>query len=175
MEPKRHLVYGAGNLLLSDEGFGVHLVRYLSQRYQFPEDVEVLDAGTLGIMVSHKLEEARHIHIVDVVATDGEPGTLLRFEKEDLLLGRAPVKLSPHQIGIQEVLTLAELRGRGPDRVTLYGVIPLSYDAGVDLSPPLRSQLPEVARMIVDRIRGDGVPVTLRPPPGISPLLSPLS
>jgi len=172
MEMKRHLVYGAGNLLLSDEGFGVHLVRYLADQYRFPEEVEILDAGTLGIMVSHKLEEAHHVHIVDVVATDGEPGTFLRFEKDDFVHGRVPLKLSPHQIGIQEVLTLAELRGRGPERVTLYGVIPHTYDPGVDLSPPLRARLPEVARAIVDEIRADGVMVALSPPPGVSPFLA---
>lgn len=168
----RHLVYGAGNLLLSDEGFGVHLVRFLSEHYRFPGEVEILDAGTLGIMVSHKLEEADRLHIVDVVTVEGEPGTVCRYEKEDFLSGRVPLKLSPHQIGIQEVLSLAELRGTAPERVSLYGVVPLSFDAGVELSPPLRTALPDVARMVVDEIRSDGIPVSLAPPPGISPMFA---
>jgi hydrogenase maturation protease len=150
------LVFGAGNLLLSDEGFGVHFVQYLQEHYRFGEDVELYDGGTLGIMVTHWLEEADRVFLVDVIEAQGEPGEVYRYEKEDFMLGKLPVKLSPHQIGIQEVLALSELRGRCPDRVSLFGMIPGSYDAGVELSPPVAAKLPQLAELVVGELREAG-------------------
>src|SRR5919109_5188116 len=103
------LIFGAGNLILSDEGFGVHCIKYLEDRYIFPEGVELFDGGTLGIMVTHKMEEADRVIIVDTVDAAGDPGEVFRYEKADIMLNRLPVKLSPHQIGIQEMLFISEL------------------------------------------------------------------
>lgn len=164
------LVFGAGNLLLSDEGFGVHCVKYLESYFDFPAEVELLDAGTLGIMVTHKLEEAERIYIVDVVDAAGAPGDLLRYEKDDFMLGRIPLKLSPHQIGIQEVLHLSEMRGYSPQQVSLLGVIPASMEPGVELSPVLAPRLRDVAHIIVDELRASGTPVA----PKINPTLQAL-
>ena len=165
------LVFGAGNLLLTDEGFGVHCVRYLEEQFEFPDDVELLDAGTLGIMVTHKLEEAERIYIVDVVDAPGEPGTLLRYEKEDFMLGRIPLKLSPHQIGIQEVLYLSEMRGYSPQQVSLLGVIASSMEPGVELSPTLTPRLRDVAHIIVDELRASGTNVEVKLTPSLQQLL----
>jgi hydrogenase maturation protease len=154
------LIFGAGNLLLSDEGFGVHFIQHLQENYDFTDDVELYDGGTLGIMVTHLLEEADQVYLIDVIDAKGEPGEVFRYEKEEFLLGKLPIKLSPHQIGIQEVLTLSDLRGRTPDTVTLFGVIPATYDAGVELSPSLKGILPELASRLVKEIRTKGHEIT---------------
>ncbi|HEY6871141.1 MAG TPA: HyaD/HybD family hydrogenase maturation endopeptidase [Geobacteraceae bacterium] len=153
------LIFGAGNLLLSDEGFGVHAIRYLEENYLFPDTVELYDGGTLGIMVTHKLEEAERVFVLDVVDTAGEPGDLFRFEKDDIMLNRLPLKMSPHQIGIQEVLFLADMRDTCPQQVSLIGVIPGSLEAGCELTPRLRERVAEVARIVADELTADGVKV----------------
>ena len=150
------LIFGAGNLILSDEGFGVHCIKYLEDHFDFPEEVELFDGGTLGIMVTHKIEEAERVFIVDTVETSGEPGDVFRFEKEDIMLNRLPVKLSPHQIGIQEMLYISEMRGECPDRISLLGVIPASLDAGSELSDTLNEKLPKVVGLLVDELRSLG-------------------
>jgi hydrogenase maturation protease len=165
------LVFGAGNLLLTDEGFGVHCIRYLDEHFSFPEEVELLDAGTLGIMVTHKLEEAERIYIIDVIAVDGAAGEMHRYEKDDFMLGRIPLKLSPHQIGIQEVLHLSEMRGFCPEQVSLLGIIPESMEPGVELSPTLSHRLRDVCHLIIDELRASGTPVTVKTPPGFQSLL----
>jgi hydrogenase maturation protease len=165
------LIFGAGNLLLTDEGFGVHCVRYLDEHFSFPEDVELLDAGTLGIMVTHKLEEAERIYIVDVIAVEGPPGDIHRYEKDDFMLGRIPLKLSPHQIGIQEVLHLSEMRGFCPEQVSLIGIIPAAMEPGIDLSPVLAHCLRDVAHLIVDELRASGTAISVKSPPGFQSLL----
>ncbi|WP_298438745.1 HyaD/HybD family hydrogenase maturation endopeptidase [Geobacter sp.] len=150
------LIFGAGNLILSDEGFGVHVVKYLEDNYTFPEEVELFDGGTLGIMVTHKIEEAERVYIVDTLDTAGEPGEVFRYEKEEIMLNRLPVKLSPHQIGIQEMLYISEMRGGCPDAISLLGIIPQSFDPGNELSPPLNEKLPQVAGLLVEELRGMG-------------------
>ncbi|NVN99392.1 MAG: HyaD/HybD family hydrogenase maturation endopeptidase [Geobacteraceae bacterium] len=156
------LIFGAGNLLLSDEGFGVHAIRYLEENYDFPEKVELYDGGTLGIMVTHKFEEADHIYILDVIEGNGAPGELRRYEKDEIMLDKIPVKLSPHQIGIQETLLMSELRGFCPEKVTLLGVIPASLDASDQLSDVVKSRLKEVAQIISADLAINGVIVTKR-------------
>jgi hydrogenase maturation protease len=156
------LIFGAGNLLCSDEGFGVHFIKYLETHYVFQEDVELYDGGTLGIMVTHLLEEADRVFLIDVVDVKGEPGDVFRYEKEEFLLGRLPIKMSPHQIGIQEVLTLSDLRGRTPDQVSLFGIIPQSYDAGVELTPLLEGKLPGLAELVVAELRAAGHEIAMR-------------
>lgn len=155
----RTLIFGAGNLLLSDEGFGVHCIRHLEKNYTFPESVELYDGGTLGIMVTHKFEEAEQIYILDVIDGEGTPGELRRFEKEDIMLDRIPVKLSPHQIGIQETLLMSELRGFCPERVTLLGVLPVSLDAGDQLSATVQGRLEDIAGIIIEDLAEQNIAV----------------
>jgi len=153
------LIFGAGNLLLSDEGFGVHFIQHLQKHYTFPPDVTLYDGGTLGIMVSHMLEDADQVFLVDVIDAKGEAGDIYRYEKDDFMLGKLPIKMSPHQIGIQEVLALSEIRDRCPEKITLFGIIPSSYEAGAELSPLLAGKLPGLAELVVAEIRASGSPV----------------
>lgn len=150
------LIFGAGNWLLTDEGFGVHFIQYLERHYRFQDDVELYDGGTLGIMVTHLLEDADRVYLIDVVDAKGEPGDVFRYEKEEFMHGKLPIKMSPHQIGIQEVLNLSELRGRTPEKITLFGIIPASYDSGVELSPILAEKLPGLAELVVKELREAG-------------------
>ena len=153
------LIFGAGNLILSDEGFGVHCIRHLEASYDFPPGVELYDGGTLGIMVSHKFEEAETVFLLDVLDTTGTPGEIWRFDKADIMLNRIPVKLSPHQIGIQEMLAVCELRGCAPARLTVIGAIPASLEPGSELTPPLRQAMEEVCAGLVAELRAEGVAV----------------
>ncbi|NJD90750.1 MAG: hydrogenase maturation protease [Geobacter sp.] len=156
------LIFGAGNLILSDEGFGVHFVKYMEEQFNLPENVELYDGGTLGIMVTHKFEEADKVFLVDIVDAPGAAGEIRRYTKEDIMLSRLPVKLSPHQIGIQEMLTISELRGAAPADLTFYGIIPASLEPGNELSPPLHSGLQAIAGLICGELREAGVTVTAR-------------
>ncbi len=151
------LILGAGNLLLSDEGFGVHFIRHLQAHYTLPENMEVFDAGTLGLMAGHKLEEADRVYIVDVIAAPGVPGACFRYNKDDFLLKRIPLKLSPHQIGLQEMLLVSSLRGRCAAEIILIGIIPCSVAPGTELSPLLQQRLPELVRQLAAELGGTKV------------------
>lgn len=156
------VVFGAGNLLLSDEGLGVHLVRHMNDKYEDDDAVEFYDGGTMGILATHKLEETSHVIIVDSLEADGEPGELRVYKKEDIMLDKIPAKMSPHQIGLQEVLTLSELRGKAPDTITFYGVIPASLESDVELSPQVKMRVGEIEEMIKNELREMGITLRLR-------------
>ncbi|WP_022851982.1 HyaD/HybD family hydrogenase maturation endopeptidase [Limisalsivibrio acetivorans] len=153
------LVFGAGNVLLADEGFGVHAVRYLEENFEFPEGVEVFDAGTLGLMATYKMEEAEHILMIDVIAGEGTPGDIRTYGREDIMLDRIPAKLSPHQIGLQEVMLISEMRGKCPESIKLYGVIPQSIQAGDSLTEPLQAVLADVCERVVRDVEALGFEV----------------
>ncbi|TSK08376.1 MAG: hydrogenase maturation protease [Geobacter sp.] len=151
------LIYGAGNLILSDEGFGVHFVRHLEKHYHIPENVELYDGGTLGIMVHFKFEEADRVILVDVVQAKGEPGDIFRYEREDIMLKNIPVKMSPHQIGLQEMLLISEMRDAPKPDLTFFGIVAQSLDPGDQLSPPLQAGLEKVAAMVVEELDKVGI------------------
>lgn len=159
------LIFGAGNLILSDEGFGVHFVNYMADHYLLPENVELYDGGTLGIMVTHKFEEADKVFLVDIVDAPGKPGEIHRYKKEDIMLNKIPVKMSPHQIGIQEMLLISEMRGACPDDLTFFGIIPESLEPGNELSPALQAGLAQIARLVAVELSEAGIEITAKEQP----------
>jgi hydrogenase maturation protease len=127
------LVLGLGNPLVSDEGFVVQAVRHLQERYRFPDDVEVVDGGTLGLKLLPILEDADRIIILDAVDVSRSPGTVVLIGWEDV--HRAlPVKISPHQETVTEVLALLELRRGRPNEFLIVGCQPALLKMGLELS-----------------------------------------
>ena len=153
------LIYGAGNLILSDEGFGVHFVRHMEREYRIPENVELYDGGTLGIMVHFKFEEADRVILVDVVQAQGEPGDIFRYEREDIMLKKIPVKMSPHQIGLQEMLLISEMRDAPKPDLTFFGIVAGSLEPGDQLTPPLAAGLEKVAALVIEELETLGVEI----------------
>ena len=148
---KKIVVMGVGNYILSDEGIGIHVIKEL-EKMQWPENVEIYDCGTTGILSFHKFVEADSIIAIDAIALKEEPGTIRIYEKEDIMLSKVPMKISPHQLGFQETLFQAELHSKSPEIVTLIGVVPESYAAGTELSECLAEVLPEVIKITIEYI-----------------------
>jgi hydrogenase maturation protease len=89
----------------------------------------------------------------------GEPGQCFRYGKEEFMLKRLPIKMSPHQIGVQEMLLISEMRGHCPEELFLWGVIPASLEPGNELTPNLERLLVKMAGELVEELRGLGVAV----------------
>jgi hydrogenase maturation protease len=141
---ERLTVLGVGNLLFADEGVGVHAVRLLARRHA--EDmpgVEFLDGGTLGLNLLRYIEESNALLLLDAVDIGAAPGTVTAIAGEDLPRF-AGIKLSEHQVTVQEVLGLARIRGRLPERLALVGMQPASLAPDDLLSPVAAAALPEM-------------------------------
>ena len=144
---KKIVILGIGNLLLSDEGIGVHAVRELSKR-NYPKNIEIYDAGTLGLLSGPLFENRDLLVVIDSVDAHGKPGDVKIYHKDDIMSSHIPIKLSPHQIGIQETLLISELRGECPQTIILIGVIPASYDSGTELTETGKDALKKVLEEI---------------------------
>ena len=143
-------VLGVGNLIRSDEGVGVHALRLLHGR-RLPPGVELVEGATEGLGLLPVFRESDAVIVVDAVLAGDEPGSLYRFPPEAVWAGRLPDRLSPHQIGIFDVLSTARLLGSLPATV-IVGVQPGRLDWGLELSPPVARALPGLAEMVVNEI-----------------------
>jgi hydrogenase maturation protease len=146
------LVLGVGNILLQDEGIGVRVVEQLQEAYAFPEEVQVLDGGTMGLDLLYYLEEVDRLLVVDAVDARQPPGTVVRLTDGQIpaLLGR---KLSPHQIGLADLLSVAGLRDLMPRETVLIGVQPASLETDLSLSPIVSAQLPSIVDMVIEELK----------------------
>ncbi len=151
------LICGAGNISLSDEGFGVHFVRHLQDTYFIPKDVELCESGITGMAGIQLLQAADRVYFIDTVEAQGESGSIYRLEKQEILLDQIPLKFSPHQIGLQEPLALSALCGKAPECLTFFGVVAESRGVGGELSSRLRRRLEELAWFLVDELALEGV------------------
>ena len=147
----RTLVLGVGNLLVSDEGVGVHVIERLTETYDLPKGVQVLDGGTLGLDLLYYLEGVENLLIVDAVEMDKEPGTLLCMQGDDIP-SFLSIKMSPHQIGIPDMLFAAKLRDLYPRNVVLWGIQPATLEVGLELSPVIAAQVDVLVSKIVAQL-----------------------
>lgn len=152
------LILGVGNLLASDEGVGIHVIQRLHAEYQFPEEVQLLDGGTLGMDLLFYLENVSHLLLVDAVETDHPPGTLIRLENDEVP-AYFSLKMSPHQVGVPDMLFAAKLRDLYPQEVVLWGVQPGSLEIGLDLSPPVAAQVETLVGKVIEELTRWGVRV----------------
>jgi hydrogenase maturation protease len=121
MRAKRILVLGLGNLLLGDEGIGIHVVRQL-QSMPLPPEVEVIDGGTGGFELLVHCRGKRKIIIVDAIKITAEPGAVFRFAPEEVSEPWRPA-FSAHESGVYELLHFCKALVPPPE-VTIYGVAP---------------------------------------------------
>lgn len=153
---KTTLVMGIGNLLMGDEGIGVHVIRHL-ETMQVPEGVECFDGGTGGFHLLSRMQEADKIILIDAAADDSAIGTVRRLQPK--YSRDYPRTLSAHDIGLKDLLDAFYLMDRVPD-VTLFAVTinPLQ-EMSVDLSPALRDQVPKIALMVLNEVENSRGPL----------------
>ncbi len=145
------LVLGVGNLLLSDDGVGIHTIRRLIERSDLPEGVRIVDGGTVGLNLLHHLEGISHLVIVDAIEGDRPPGTLTRLAGDEVPAHLA-LKMSPHQIGLPDMLFAAKLRDIYPGEVVIWGVQPATTEVGLELSPPVAAQMDALVDSVIEEL-----------------------
>jgi hydrogenase maturation protease len=164
------LVLGIGNVLWADEGFGVRAVETLHQRYRTPAHVSVVDGGTQGLYLLDYICAADRVLVLDAIDYKLPPGTLRVFRDADVPVWSDTV-MSLHQASFMELLSLARLRGRFPEKITLIGVQPdVLDDLGGSLSPLVRARLDEAVALAVAELSAWDAAVTPRNEPPEEPL-----
>lgn len=140
---------GIGNTILSDEGFGVKVVEYLRENFDFPENVALIDGGTLGVELTHFIVGTQKLLIIDSINGGAEAGKIFHLRDEEIFK-HFTQKISAHEIGIQDILTALEITGKKIPVVELIGAQPFSLDAGTKLTPPMQKLLPVFAKKALE-------------------------
>lgn len=156
-------VLGLGNVLMGDDAFGPHVVMALHAGWEIPEEVAVLELGTPGTDLLPFVTEAEALILVDAVHTEGTPGELRLFHRDEILRHAHPQRLGPHDPGLKEALLRAEFQGRGPQEILLVGVIPGRVESGIGLSPEVRQAVPAAAEWVIRELARLQVPLRKRP------------
>ncbi|CFQ54309.1 hydrogenase 2 maturation endopeptidase [Yersinia frederiksenii] len=155
------LVLGIGNLLLSDEAVGVRIVEALEQRFHIPAGVEVLDGGTAGLELMEAMANREHLIVADAVLTGQSPGSVvvLRDKEIPAMFSR---KVSPHQLGLCDVLMALQLTDEFPRQLTLVGVVPESLAPKIGLTPTVTQAIEPALEQIIAALQVSGITLKAR-------------
>jgi hydrogenase maturation protease len=148
MEQQQITILGVGSILMTDEGFGVRVVQALDRRFDFPENVAVVDGGVLGLSLLAVMSEADRLIVIDAIRNHGNPGDLYRLVGE-AIGERVRAKNSLHQVDFLETLSLCQVMDRVPETVIL-GVEPQDIDTlSVELTPVIQQAVDPVIDMVL--------------------------
>ncbi|MCW8885277.1 MAG: HyaD/HybD family hydrogenase maturation endopeptidase [Motiliproteus sp.] len=158
------LVLGVGNILLTDEGIGVRVVEAIEQRYKIPSGIDVVDGGTAGMELLETMSRRDHVIIVDAVNTGAVPGTVVELRGDEVpALFRT--RISPHQLGISDLLGVLTVTGEMPKQMSLFGAVPFSLETGVDLTEAMQERLETIVTCVVAELQQLGYDLTPIEPP----------
>jgi hydrogenase maturation protease len=150
------VVLGVGNLILADEGVGVRVIEALERDYALPEGVVAIDAGTASMEMLEDLSDLDFLLVVDAIAAGKPPGTLVKLTGDEV-----PVffrrNLSPHGIGLSDVLASLEFMRADPKETVILGVQPLSMDLSTELTPEIAARVPELVAQAVAELTARGL------------------
>jgi hydrogenase maturation protease len=144
-EAHRNIILGIGNTLNRDEGLGVHLLPLLHERIGARTGMEFLDGGTLGLNLLPLVEECHHLLLLDAVDAGKPGGTVIELARDRIPMFSG-VRLSQHQLTFQEVLGLAQVRGKLPEFLHLIGVQPADMSIGFGMTGEVKRMVPVVLR-----------------------------
>jgi hydrogenase maturation protease len=139
------VVLGLGNLLLKDEGFGVHAMQALRDEIGPNTNFEFVDGGVLGLDLLPLVEDTRNLLVLDALDAGLSPGSVIELAGDQIPVF-SNFKLSQHQLGFQEVIGLAKFRGKMPHNLFIIGVQPDDVSLGLELSEPVAEAIPEVLK-----------------------------
>lgn len=145
------LILGIGNLLLGDEGVGVHVVRELEQR-ELPPHTRVLDIGTAILDVLSDLEQADRVIVIDAVQAGGTPGTVYRIPLNRC--GRSGCLASMHGFDLDRVMGLT--RRSQPPEALVIGIEPDRLHWSMELSLEVERAMPLVLDAVLEEIGQTG-------------------
>ncbi len=145
----RTAVVGVGNLLLKDEGIGVHIARAL-QQMAISQDTEIIDGGTSPDL-PYYLNGADKLVIIDAVKGGSKPGTVYRFRPGDVNIESAEM-VSVHELGLEQSLKIMKLMGSKPKEIVVIGIEPKEIDWGTELSAELQQKIPEILNIVLKEI-----------------------
>lgn len=147
---------GLGNILMRDEGLGVHAVKFIQEHYVIPPNLEVVDGGTAGLDLLPFIEGRDRVLFVDAVNFRQEPGHIGVLRNREIPVFFS-VKHSLHHLGLADVLAAAHLMNILPPEVCLIGLQPHTIELGLELSPVIEARLQPLTALILSQLQDWGL------------------
>ena len=144
---KNTLILGLGNILLKDEGIGVHVVEKI-KNMALPPDVEVIDGGTMGLDLLYYIEGRKKVIVVDAVRAGDTPGTMYRFTDKNIAEVKGVLR-SAHGVDFADALRLTAMLNTKPGEVVFIGIEPESLDEGMELTPMIEKHIPALIELVM--------------------------
>jgi hydrogenase maturation protease len=154
---------GLGNILMRDEGIGVHTIRRFQERYSVPDFVEIVDGGTCGLDLMPVIEGRKKVLIVDAVNFEREPGYIDQLVNEEIPI-RFSTKASLHHLGLLDVLSIVRLADTMPEEICIIGIQPKTLELGLDMTPEMCDKVDILVEKTASKLREWNVSCVLQSP-----------
>lgn len=149
-ENSKVVIIGVGNLLLMDEGIGVHVINEL-EKQKLPQNVGIYDGGTGGFKLIDLMHGVKRVIFIDAVDTGKTPGTITTFNPEDVHSIYQEKKYSLHDTDLMEVIKMTELLDNPPE-IEIVGIQPKTINYGTTLSKELTDSMPDIINTVLVKI-----------------------
>ena len=148
------LVLAIGNLLMTDEGAGIHVLNYLIEHNDEDPSIDYMDGGTLSFSIAAHIENADQLIVIDAAELHAPPGTVKVFTGDDMIGQLGSCKLSVHEVGLIDLMDMVRLNDRMPEQHALIGIQPLTIaDWNDQPSEPVAAAIPGAAAEVNRLIR----------------------
>jgi len=144
------LILGIGNILLKDEGVGVHVAKRLKE-IPLPENVEVLDGGTAGLDLADFIAGRKKLIVIDAVKAGEKPGTIYRLKEENLSIKPKAI-MSFHEVDLLDAIHMSIVMDEKPEEIVVIGIEPKDMSDGVDLSPEIEERIPRIIEVVMKEL-----------------------
>lgn len=152
----RAVVLGVGNLLMTDEGVGPHAIEALAAAYEIAPHATLIDGGCSAMDLLDELADTDLLLIVDAVASGKAPGSMVKLEGRDVPRFFT-TKLSPHQVGLNDVLASLAVMDAAPKETIIIGVEPARLALDMELSPTVAAAMPSVLETVAAELNRRGI------------------
>jgi len=145
------IILGIGNLLLKDDGIGIHVIEHLKElEYENNYNVELVDGGTCILDLLDVFVKNKRIIILDSIKGGHEPGTIYKLTPEEL---GTYIKstTSLHDVQVLDIIKDSKLLGGDPE-VVIIGIEPEEVTFGLELSPVIKKTIPQITNIIREEL-----------------------
>ena len=150
---KKILIVGLGNILLQDEGIGIHVIEKLRNETDIPPEVELIEGETKGLALLPLLKGGTYIIFVDAMEFEGAAGEIKVLHDKEIVSANNML-ISAHEVGLSDIISLISLTERAePPKTTLVGVKPMNLETGLQLSPEVEKSIPKIIQIIKQEVK----------------------
>jgi hydrogenase maturation protease len=141
-------ILGVGNILLADEGFGVHFVRWFSERYLATDSIKIVDGGTLGYALIDIICSCDNLIVIDVLKAKDTPGSIYRFNTQEMQ-AHMPPPTTAHEVTFFDVLFKVELLDELPETLFLC-IVPQNYgEMNLEMTAMMQEKFPVMEKLLL--------------------------